>query len=113
MIRTNSAPAGGLGVSSWGRLARSLKLNKARWPNTLRTDRAHFIKFPYCNHLLYHPVTIYMDGIRGQAMVGEIHRLRDKSAETEKVTINVGFVDLGHINLLVHEGFYSNVNGER
>ena len=42
------------------------------------------------------------------AMVGEIHRLRDKSGETEKITINVGFVDLGHIDLLVHEGFYSN-----
>ena len=26
----------------------------------------------------------------------------------EKITINVGFVDLGHIDLLVHEGFYSN-----
>jgi Arc/MetJ-type ribon-helix-helix transcriptional regulator len=33
------------------------------------------------------------------------NRLRDK---TEKITINVGFVDLGHIDLLVHEGFYSN-----
>ena len=41
-------------------------------------------------------------------MPGEIHRLRDKSGETEKITINVGFVDLGHIDLLVHEGFYSN-----
>jgi Arc/MetJ-type ribon-helix-helix transcriptional regulator len=41
-------------------------------------------------------------------MIGEIYRLRDKSRETEKITINVGFVDLGHIDLLVHEGFYSN-----
>jgi Arc/MetJ-type ribon-helix-helix transcriptional regulator len=41
-------------------------------------------------------------------MIGEIHRLRDKSGETEKITINIGFVDLGHIDLLVHEGFYSN-----
>ena len=41
-------------------------------------------------------------------MVGEIHRLRDKSGETEKITINVGFVDLGHIDLLVREGFYPN-----
>ena len=42
-------------------------------------------------------------------MIGEIHRLRDKPpGETEKITINVGFVDLGHIDLLVHEGFYSN-----
>ena len=41
-------------------------------------------------------------------MIGEIHRLRDKPGETEKITINVGFVDLGHIDLLLREGFYSN-----
>src|ERR1700745_159069 len=46
--------------------------------------------------------------VKGTAMIGEIHRLRDKPGETEKITINVGFVDLGHIDLLVHEGFYSN-----
>lgn len=28
--------------------------------------------------------------------------------DSEKVTINLGFVDLGHIELLVQEGFYSN-----
>lgn len=41
-------------------------------------------------------------------MAGEIHRPRDKPGETEKITINVNYVDLGHIDLLVHEGFYSN-----
>ncbi len=41
-------------------------------------------------------------------MGAEIHRLRDKPGETEKITINVGFVDLGHIDLLVREGFYTN-----
>ena len=41
-------------------------------------------------------------------MAGEIHHLRERSCETEKITINVGFVDLGHIDLLVREGFYSN-----
>jgi Arc/MetJ-type ribon-helix-helix transcriptional regulator len=41
-------------------------------------------------------------------VIGEIHRLRDKSGETEKITINVRFVYLGHIDLLVHEGFYTN-----
>jgi Arc/MetJ-type ribon-helix-helix transcriptional regulator len=34
--------------------------------------------------------------------------LHDRVGETEKITINVGFVDLGHIDLLVREGFYSN-----
>jgi len=33
---------------------------------------------------------------------------RPRPAETEKVTVNLGFVDLGHIDLLVMEGFYSN-----
>jgi metal-responsive CopG/Arc/MetJ family transcriptional regulator len=31
-----------------------------------------------------------------------------KESETEKITINLGFVDLGHIDLLVKDGFYSN-----
>jgi Arc/MetJ-type ribon-helix-helix transcriptional regulator len=32
----------------------------------------------------------------------------DMAGETEKITINLGFVDLGQIDLLVQEGFYSN-----
>jgi Arc/MetJ-type ribon-helix-helix transcriptional regulator len=31
-----------------------------------------------------------------------------KTAESEKITINLGFVDLGQIDLLVAEGFYGN-----
>jgi Arc/MetJ-type ribon-helix-helix transcriptional regulator len=34
--------------------------------------------------------------------------LRTKAGDTEKVTINLGLVDLGQIDLLVQEGFYSN-----
>ena len=41
-------------------------------------------------------------------MAAEIVRLRDKPGESEKITINLGFIDLGHIDLLVREGFYSN-----
>ena len=44
----------------------------------------------------------------GAKMAGEIHRLHERQSESEKITINVGFVDLGHIDLLVREGFYSN-----
>lgn len=40
--------------------------------------------------------------------MAEIHRLRDRGGDTEKITVNVGYVDLGHIDLLVREGFYSN-----
>lgn len=34
--------------------------------------------------------------------------LRAKPPEAEKITINLGYVDLGHVDLLVAEGFYSN-----
>lgn len=34
--------------------------------------------------------------------------LRDKGGESEKITINLGYVDLGRIDVLVKEGFYSN-----
>lgn len=31
-----------------------------------------------------------------------------RAADSEKITINLGYVDLGNIDLLVSEGFYSN-----
>lgn len=34
--------------------------------------------------------------------------LRDKIPDSEKLTLNLGYVDLGRIDLLVQEGFYSN-----
>lgn len=40
--------------------------------------------------------------------MSKITQLRDKQPENEKITINLGFVDLGRIDLLVQEGFYSN-----
>ena len=41
-------------------------------------------------------------------MPATVHEMRPKTADTEKITINLGFVDLGHIDLMVQEGFYSN-----
>ncbi len=41
-------------------------------------------------------------------MPGSLHRIHERTAETEKITINLGYVDLGQIDLLVQEGFYSN-----
>jgi Arc/MetJ-type ribon-helix-helix transcriptional regulator len=41
-------------------------------------------------------------------MVAKIHELRPKPPDREKITINLGYVDLGRIDLLVGEGFYSN-----
>src|SRR3954466_9044530 len=42
-------------------------------------------------------------------MASNVHELRPKpGGDTEKITINLGYVDLGHIDLLVQDGFYSN-----
>ena len=41
-------------------------------------------------------------------MAGNVHELRPKAGDSEKITINLGYVDLGHIDLMVQEGFYSN-----
>jgi Arc/MetJ-type ribon-helix-helix transcriptional regulator len=42
-------------------------------------------------------------------MTAKVHELRPRAGcETEKITINLGYVDLGHIDLLVQDGFYSN-----
>ncbi len=43
-----------------------------------------------------------------EIMDGKIHEFRPKPADSEKITINLGYVDLGHIDLLVQEGFFSN-----
>src|ERR1035438_6260593 len=41
-------------------------------------------------------------------MTPNVSELRPKPPETEKITINLGYVDLGHIDLMVQDGFYSN-----
>jgi Arc/MetJ-type ribon-helix-helix transcriptional regulator len=41
-------------------------------------------------------------------MSAQVHRLKERTAESEKITVNLGYVDLGHIDLLVQDGFYSN-----
>lgn len=41
-------------------------------------------------------------------MIARVHELRSKTTDSEKITINLGFIDLGQIDLLVQEGFYSN-----
>lgn len=41
-------------------------------------------------------------------MTGNVVPFREKGPENEKITINLGFVDLGRVDLLVQDGFYSN-----
>ena len=41
-------------------------------------------------------------------MAGNVTEIRPRATDSEKITINLGYVDLGHVDLLVQEGFYSN-----
>lgn len=40
--------------------------------------------------------------------MSNVTQFRPKGPDNEKITINLGFVDLGRIDLLVQEGFYAN-----
>jgi Arc/MetJ-type ribon-helix-helix transcriptional regulator len=41
-------------------------------------------------------------------MASPVSDARPRHADSEKITINLGYVDLGHIDLMVRDGFYSN-----
>ena len=41
-------------------------------------------------------------------MASNIQELRPKGADSEKITVNLGFVDLGRVDLMVRDGFYAN-----
>ncbi len=41
-------------------------------------------------------------------MSAKLEEVRLRPNDSEKITINLGYVDLGQIDLLVREGFYSN-----
>src|SRR6202044_4225300 len=36
------------------------------------------------------------------------HELRPKTPDSEKITVNLGFIDLGRVDLMVRDGFYAN-----
>jgi Arc/MetJ-type ribon-helix-helix transcriptional regulator len=56
------------------------------------------------------PITIHMDGgwMEKMKKPAALDTIRPKGGDSEKITINLGPVDLGQIDLLVEEGFYSN-----
>jgi Arc/MetJ-type ribon-helix-helix transcriptional regulator len=41
-------------------------------------------------------------------MAENVYEFRPKPADSEKITINLGYIDLGQVDLMVQEGFYSN-----
>jgi Arc/MetJ-type ribon-helix-helix transcriptional regulator len=40
--------------------------------------------------------------------MASVYELRPRGSDSEKITINLGFVDLGQIDLMVRDGFYAN-----
>src|SRR6476660_3446977 len=49
--------------------------------------------------------TIHIPSKRMETCMGDVVKIR---GESEKITFNVGYVDLGQIDILVKDGFYSN-----
>jgi Arc/MetJ-type ribon-helix-helix transcriptional regulator len=49
-----------------------------------------------------------MDGGKGTKRAAAPVEVRTRAGDSEKITINLGAIDLGQIDLLVQEGFYSN-----
>ena len=41
-------------------------------------------------------------------MTDNVHEIRPKVPDSEKITVNLGFVDLGRVDLMVRDGFYAN-----
>jgi len=56
-----------------------------------------------------HPYTIHTDG-QWRVFMPKTATTRPlaRAPDSEKITINLGFIDLGQIELLVQEGFYAN-----
>ena len=116
--RTSSARAGPAGWPCLRRLDRSPAragiMGVTRAPDQAR-QRPMLDRLAHCQRtfeLIFllqwtydHPYTIYMDGNRRSSLAGNVHRLRDRPPETEKITVNIGYVDLGHIDLLVKRRF--------
>src|SRR3984957_15916020 len=53
----------------------------------------------------YHLYTTQSDGENEMASLQE---LRPTTPDSEKITVNLGFIDLGRVDLMVRDGFYAN-----
>jgi Arc/MetJ-type ribon-helix-helix transcriptional regulator len=71
------------------------------WPFWLALESSHRTS-------ISHPYTILLDGNGIAFMTNNVRELRPRIPDTEKITINLGYVDLGQVDLMVQEGFYSN-----
>ena len=107
--------ARGIGRQSAGRsgLIRDGPRDEASPPGLLQPQNPASAGF-FCQKCRSFRLAIRRDAIHipsaGWRIVwpGKVLQLRDRGGESEKITINLGYVDLGRIDLLVQEGFYSN-----
>jgi Arc/MetJ-type ribon-helix-helix transcriptional regulator len=87
----------------------SATVKVAEWLKWLSSKRSCQIRLgAHLKSARNHPYTIHADDDWMVFMADNVHQLRPKPADTEKITINLGYVDLGHVDLMVQEGFYSN-----
>jgi Arc/MetJ-type ribon-helix-helix transcriptional regulator len=60
---------------------------------------------PYAIHI---PSGWMVTNVELTRMADNVRDFRPRTPDTEKITINIGYVDLGQVDLMVQEGFYSN-----
>lgn len=60
--------------------------------------------FPCKDQNSIHITSTWMEN----GMPDNVRSLRERANDSEKITINLGYVDLGRVDLLVREGFYGN-----
>jgi Arc/MetJ-type ribon-helix-helix transcriptional regulator len=83
-------------------VASSTEIADAGLGETLREDPLQSQR----TYSIYHLAGWERDGKGMGRMASTAQQLR--TPDSEKITINLGYVDLGHIDLLVQDGFYSN-----
>src|SRR6478735_8929235 len=63
---------------------------------------------PNCADARWRPTALTIPWDGGRMVADGEERLMAEMDKSEKITINLGLVDLGQIDLLVDEGFYAN-----
>ncbi len=82
-------------------------LNKPRGPPRIGKRHCRPLKAAPQHPFNIHGPSEWMVEV-GDFMPDNVRELRPKTPDTEKITVNLGYVDLGHVDLMVQEGFYSN-----
>src|SRR5260370_36499375 len=82
-------------------------LNKPRGPPRIGKRHCRPLKAAPQHPFNIHRPSGWMVEV-GDFMPDNVRELRPKTPDTEKITVNLGYVDLGHVDLMEQEGLYSN-----